>query len=320
MVKKKETISTISTIEEIPGVGAATVEKLNLAGYYDLMSVAVAAPGQLAEAAGVSEASARKMIQQARDNMNLGFESGPELIERREKIFRVSTGSVELDRVLGGGVESGSITEGFGCYGSGKSQMAHILAVNTLKQFPDSKVVFIDTEGTFRPERIKQLATHAGLDSVDVMNRCIVGIAYNSNHQMLLAEKAGEMLSSKKEDIKLIIVDSLTAHFRVEYLGRGTLATRQQTINRHMHILAKTAQVYNAIVFVTNQVMSTPDSRWGNPEAPIGGNIVGHNSVTRLYIRRSAKNTRKIKLIDSPHLKDDETVVEVTDAGFVDVK
>jgi len=308
----------ISELGDLDGVGEATVEKLNAAGYYDLMSIATSSPGQLSDVAGLSEAVARKMIQQARENLNLGFESGVQLVERREKVFRVSTGSTELDRVLGGGVESGSITEAFGQMGSGKSQLAHILVVNCLQMFPKSKVVFIDTEGTFRPERIKQLAKARKLDEEDVMKRTIVGIAQNSDHQMLLAEKAGEMMGAKTEDVKMIIVDSLTANFRVEYLGRGTLANRQQKINKHMHVLSKLATTYNCVAFVTNQMMSSPQA-YGISELPIGGNIVGHNSCTRMWMKRSSKNTRKIKLIDSPHLKDDEVTIGVVEEGFVDI-
>src|SRR3989338_7448435 len=162
------------SIQDLPGVGAATAEKLEQAGYKDLLSVAVATISELVEIAGVSEAVGRKMINAARDSMKMGFETGLDVLKRRELVQKLSTGSQNFDTMMQGGFETGAITECFGEFGSGKTQIGHILAVNTLKEDPDAAVVYIDTENTFRPERIQQFALGAGLDAHDGLNRIIV--------------------------------------------------------------------------------------------------------------------------------------------------
>ena len=312
------------TIKDLPGVGAATAEKLEASGYVDMLSVAVASPGELVDTAGVSEAVARKMIQAAREALDMGFESGEELLKRRAKVVKTTTGSTAFDELLGGGFESGAISEAFGQYGSGKTQIAHILAVRT--QLPKDKggcggeVVYIDTEGTFRPERIIQIANGLGLDATKVLKNIKVARAYNSDHQMLLAERVDDLIKKQGINIKLIIIDSLTAHFRAEFIGRGTLAERQQKLNRHMHSLIKLADMHNATVYVTNQVMSKPDQFFGDPTEAIGGHIVAHNSTFRIYLRKGKKGSRVAKLIDSPNLPDGECGFFVTETGLKDLK
>jgi DNA repair protein RadA len=316
--KKKEEL----TIYDLPGVGAATAEKLTESGYNDLLSIAVASPGELVEVAGVGEAVARKMINFARNSLDMGFESGDELLRKRENIIKITTGSKNFDRLLGGGFETGGISECFGEFGASKSQIAHVLAVTV--QLPKEKggadggAIFIDGESTFRPERIIQIAKAAGMDPQQVLKKIKVARAFNSDHQMLLAEKTEELI--KENNIKLIIVDSLTSHFRADFTGRGQLADRQQKLNKHMHTLMKLAQKYNICIYVTNQVMSRPDVFFGDPTAAIGGNIVGHNSQTRVYLRKGKKGTRVAKLIDSPHLPDGEAAFMVTEDGLKDVE
>ncbi|MBI4983564.1 DNA repair and recombination protein RadA, partial [Candidatus Woesearchaeota archaeon] len=177
-------MSEVKKIHDLPGVGAATAEKLESAGYRDLMSVAVATLGELIETAGVSEAVARKMINAARDSMKMGFESGTDVLKRREEVSKISTGSSAFDELMGGGFETAAITECFGEFGCGKTQIAHALAVNVLKADPDAYAVFIDTENTFRPERIQQLAKGAGISPEEALNRIMVARAFNYDHQM----------------------------------------------------------------------------------------------------------------------------------------
>ncbi len=315
LVLKMEKMS----IQDLPWVGAATAEKLEQAGYKDLLSVAVATISELVEIAGVSEAVGRKMINAARDGMKMGFETGLDVLKRRELVQKLSTGSQNFDTMMQGGFETGAITECFGEFGSGKTQIGHILAVNTLKEDPDASVVYIDTENTFRPERIQQFALGAGLDTQDALNRIMVARAYNSDHQMLLAEKVESLMSEQGKKIRLVVVDSLTSHFRAEFIGRGTLAERQQKLNRHMHTLSKLANTNNICVYVTNQVMARPDQFFGDPTAAIGGHVVGHASTFRIYLRKGKKGTRVAKLIDAPNIADSECCFEVTESGLRDV-
>jgi len=316
---KKELKMEKLTIQDLPGVGAATAEKLETAGFRDLMSIAVSTIGELSEAAGVSESVGRKMINAARDSMKMGFETGTDVLKKRELVNKISTGSMGFDTLMGGGFETGAITECFGEFGSGKTQIGHLLAVNTLKQNPESTVVYIDTENTFRPERIQQLALGAGLDQDDALRRIMVARAYNSDHQMLLTEKVDSLITEQGKDVKLVVIDSLTSHFRAEFIGRGTLAERQQKLNRHMHMLAKIASSHNICVYVTNQVMAKPDQFFGDPTTSIGGHIVAHASTFRVYLRKGKKGSRVAKLIDAPNLADGECCFEVQEGGLRDI-
>ncbi len=311
------------TVSDLPGVGAATAEKLREGGFETLMSIAVASPGEITELAGVGEPAARKIINFARKELNVGFESGEDLLKRAEKIKRIITGSKELDRLLGGGLETGTITEMYGAFASGKSQIAHQLAVNT--QLTEDKgglngmVVFVDTESTFRVQRIKQLAEAKGLDYKKVLSNIKVARAFNSDHQMMLIEKIGDLIIKEKLPIKLVIVDSLMSLFRSEYIGRGRLSERQQKLNKHIHALQKLGDVHNVAVYVTNQVMSKPDMFFGDPTAPIGGNIVAHGMNPRIYLRKGKKGTRVAKLVDSSYLAEDEVLFKITERGIDDV-
>ncbi len=307
-----------STITDLPGVGAATAEKLAAAGFDNLMSIAVSSLGQLVEASGVSEAVARKMIQTARDALDMGFESGEEVLKRRERVQKIKTGSKAIDAMLGGGFETGAITECFGEFGSGKTQIGHLLATRAQLDDPEAIVVYIDTENTFRPERIRELAEGVKLDPEKVLRNIQVAKAYNSDHQMLLAEKIEELIKKQNMKVRVIIVDSLTAHFRAEFIGRGTLADRQQKINKHMHSLMKLADTYNILVYVTNQVMAKPDMFFGDPTQAIGGHIVAHASTFRIYLRKGKKGSRVAKLIDSPNLPESEACFMVTKEGLID--
>ncbi|MFH0868340.1 MAG: DNA repair and recombination protein RadA [Candidatus Woesearchaeota archaeon] len=307
------------TLSDLPGVGPATIEKLELVGYNDLMSVAVATPGELIDATGMTDAAAKKIIAAARASLDMGFESGEDVLVRRSKVLKISTGSKAFDVLVGGGFESAALTECYGEYGSGKTQVGHTLAVNCQKQYPGSTVVYIDTENTFRPERIEQLSKGAGLEPMDVLKNIKVARAFNTDHQMLLAEKVEDLIKKQGLDVKLVVVDSLTAHFRAEYIGRGTLAERQQKINRHMRDLAKLAHIYNLCVYVTNQVMARPDTFFGDPTQAIGGHIVGHASTFRVYLRKGKKGSRVAKLVDSPNMPEGEASFYVETSGLKDI-
>ena len=313
MAKKDDMVIT-----DLPGVGAATADKLVAAGYDDLLSIAVSSIGQLVEASGVSESVARKMIQAARDGLDMGFQSGIDLLKKRDTVIKIKTGSQAFDEMMQGGFETGAITECFGQYGSGKTQIGHVLACSVQKDDPESIAVYIDTENTFRPERIAQFAKGFELDPEQTLNNIKVARAFNSDHQMLLAEKVEDLIKNG-EKVRMVIVDSLTAHFRAEFVGRGTLAERQQKINKHMHTLAMLADKYNVCIYVTNQVMSKPDAFFGDPTEAIGGNIVGHNSTFRIYLRRGKKNTRVAKLVDSPNIPDSECAFSIGENKLEDI-
>ncbi len=320
--EKKTETSGEKKLGDLPGIGPAAIAKLEAAGIFDLMGLAVISPSELAEMAGLGGAAARKAIQAARKMMDLGFIDGFEYSKKRKDISYITLGSVNLDNLLGGrGIESKAITEVFGAYGSGKTQLGLCLAVNV--QLPkekggsNGKAVYIDTEGTFRPERINQLSEKYGANPDKVLKNIFVARAFNSDHQVLLVDKISEMIKNG-EQIKLVVIDSLTAHFRAEFSGRGQLADRQQRLNRYLHNLMKLAEQHNLAIFVTNQVMSNPAMMFGDPTTAIGGNIVGHASTFRIYLRRGRKGSRVAKLIDSPNLPDNETIFFISQTGLND--
>ena len=318
---KEDDDKKTNDISELPGVGPATAEKLREAGYTDMMSIAVASPKDLAEAADLGDAVAIKIITAARKMADVGgFETGDVIADRRSKVGKITTGSKAVDELLGGGIETQAITEFYGEFGCGKTQFMHQLAVNVQLPQEDGglggEVIVIDTENTFRPERIVQMAEAIDLDPKEALARIHVARAFNSHHQMLLAEKAMEL--AKTKNIKLLIVDSLTAHFRAEYIGRGTLADRQGKLNKFMHDILRFGDLNNAAIAVTNQVHAKPDAFFGDPTRPIGGHIVGHTATFRMYLRKSKGNKRIVRLIDSPHLPEGEAVISVMEEGIRD--
>ena len=308
-------------IEDLPGVGPATAEKLREAGFDELLALAVMSPADLAEQAELGEAVAGKIINAAKKMANIGgFVSGVALLDRRREVQKLSSKVQSIDDLLGGGFETQALVEVYGAFGSGKTQIGHQLAVNCTMPLEDGgfdgDVFYIDTEDTFRPERITQMARGHGLDPDAVLSRIHVARAYNSAHQMLLAEEIKRM--SKGLNVKMIIVDSLTSHFRAEFIGRGMLANRQQKLNRHLKDLKQLADVNNALVLVTNQVHSKPDAMWGDPTKPIGGHVLAHASTFRLYLRKAKGGRRIARLVDSPNLPDGECVYQVTQEGLRD--
>jgi DNA repair protein RadA len=308
-------------IEDIPGVGPATAEKLKEMGFHTVESLATATVKELTQA-GVGEKQSAKVIAEARDTLALSFIRADELIKMRQNVRRLSTGSKQLDELLGGGLETQTITEFYGEYGVGKSILCHQLAVNV--QLPEEKgglngsALYIDTENTFRPEWIVRMAKSLGLDPVETAKNIVYSEAFNSDHQILLLEKADKVIHENK--VKLIIVDSLTAHFRSEYLGREMLAERQQKLNSHLHRLVRLSRAFNACAVVTNQVMSKPDQFFAMAVEAVGGHIVSHTSHTRIFLRRTASGPVRIcRLVSSPYLPEGERIFKITEEGIKDI-
>jgi len=308
-------------IEDIPGVGPATAEKLKEMGFHTVESLATATIKELTQA-GVGEKQSAKVIAEARDSLALSFIRADELIKMRQNVRRLSTGSKQLDELVGGGLETQTITEFYGEYGVGKSILCHQLAVNV--QLPEEKgglngsALYIDTENTFRTEWIVRMANSLGMDPVQTAKNIIYSEAFNSDHQILLLEKADKIIQENK--VKLIIVDSLTSHFRSEYLGREMLAERQQKLNSHLHRLVRLSRAFNACAVVTNQVMSKPDQFFAMAVEAVGGHIVSHTSHTRVFLRRTASGPVRIcRLISSPYLPEGERIFKITEEGIKDI-
>ncbi|MGC8899004.1 MAG: DNA repair and recombination protein RadA [Candidatus Micrarchaeia archaeon] len=318
--EKDEKYKVIEDLEDLPGIGEATAEKLRQAGYTQVEQIATANPYELNEVAEVGVEAAKKAIEAAKKAIEVDFETAWAMLERRQGIGRITTGSKKLDELLGGGIESQSLTEFFGKFASGKSQVGFQLCVNA--QLPPEngglggKVIFIDSESTFRPDRVKQMAESVGLDPKTTLENIFVQKAENSDHQILLVEKADQLI--KNENVKLLIIDSLTSHFRADYIGRGALGERQQKLNQHVHKLQKLADKHNIAVYFTNQVMDNPAIMFGDPTMPIGGHVLAHAATYRIYLRKSKDDKRIARLVDSPNLPEREVVFKVTAEGIKD--
>jgi DNA repair protein RadA len=307
-------------LEDLPGVGEITAEQLRAGGFSEFSTIAAALPHELAEIAGMSVESAKKAIEASKTMVEIGFETADTVFERRKSITRIKTGSTALDELLGGGIETMAITEMYGKFSSGKSQLGFQLVVNVQKPVDQGglggRVLFVDTEATFRPERIVQIAEAQGMDTQAVLKNILVARAENSDHQIILVEKAEELIEAN--NIKLIVIDSLTSHFRADYLGRASLSERQQKLNKHVHMLQKLAEKHNLAVYVTNQVMDNPGILFGDPTTPIGGHVLAHMSTYRLYVRKSKDDKRIARLVDSPNMPEGEAVFKVTPKGVGD--
>lgn len=307
------------------GISGADCKKLQEAGFYTVESVVYAPRKKLCDVKGISEQKADKIQLEAMKLVPTGFTTATEMHLKRSQIIQVTTGSKELDKLLNGGIETGSITELFGEFRTGKSQLCHTLAVTC--QLPidnggaEGKCLYIDTEGTFRPERLLAVADRYGLQGSDVLDNVAYARAYNSDHQMTLLTQAAAMMSESR--YALVIVDSATACYRTDYSGRGELSARQMHLAQFLRALLKLADEFGVAVVLTNQVVAQVDGAAmfnADPKKPIGGNIMAHASTTRLYLRKGRGEQRICKIYDSPCLPEGEAVFAINADGIGDVK
>ncbi len=312
-------------LDSLEGVGPVTTKRLTDAGIHNIMDLLVRGPVDVAEITGMDKETAEKIVNKARQQLveegliAKDFVNATEIYKRRQDIGKISTGTSCLDLLFDGGIETQALTEVYGEFGSGKTQFCHTMCVNVQKPKEegglDGGVLYIDTENTFRPERIVTIAKTQNLDPEKILERIIVARAYNSAHQILILQEAGPVI--EENNIKLVIVDSAVGLFRAEYLGRGTLSERQQKLNKFVHLLVRTAETYNCAALATNQVMSSPDTFFGDPTRPIGGNVVAHTSTYRVYFKKSGKK-RIARMVDSPHHPESEVIFTLTEAGVSD--
>ena len=309
-------------LKDISGVGSAIAEKLINAGFTSAEALAVAPIKELMDKAGLPFGTSSKISDAARQMMRPDFMTAKELWELRSKMQRLTTGCRALDELLGGGVETQAITEFWGEYASGKSQLC--MRLSTIVQQPEDsgglsgKALFIDTEGTFSPQRIYQISESNGYDPEETLDNIIYARCYNSDHQQLIVDHAFKLCQEEK--IKLVVVDSLTSHWRADYVGRENLSERQQKLNAHLHKLLRLSEALNLAVVVTNQVQANPSAFFGNPNRPAGGHVVAHACTHRIELRKSKGNLRIARITDSPYLPNNEAQFLITEKGVEDVK
>ena len=312
-------------IADLPGVGPATKAKLEGGGITTILDLAASTTNELVDNLNITEETAHNLVFEAqkllkeRGLLEKDLVSANELFARRAKMLRCTTFSQNLDDLLAGGIETQAVTEFYGEYGSGKTQICHTVCVAS--QLPVDKMglggaaLYIDTESTFRPERVAQIAKSRELDVESILNNIHVAKIYNASHLELIVRAMGGMI--QQNNIKLVIVDSIISLHRAEFLGRGSLSERQQKLNAIMHRLKRISEIYNVAVIITNQVQATPDTFFGDPTKAAGGNVIGHASTYRIYLRKAGQE-RKAIMIDSPMHPYGDTNFIVTERGVSD--
>ncbi|MEM2001537.1 MAG: DNA repair and recombination protein RadA [Candidatus Methanomethylicaceae archaeon] len=308
-------------LEDLDGIGSSTAEKLRRAGINSVKELAAISVRELLERSELGEGKAEEATKNARDLVLPKVVSAREFLERRKNMQRLTTGSKNIDRLLEGGLEPG-ITELIGAYGTGKTQLCLQLCV-TVQLTANSgglngSAFYIDTEDTFKPERLLQIVKRFGVEDDRLLDGVYCFRAINSDHQFEGLREAVRYI--KEKSVKLLIVDSLTSHFRSEYPGRENLVLRQQRLNSFMHALQRLVSIYDVIVVVTNQVLDVPEVIPGaRPARPVGGNIVAHGSTFRLWLER-AKGMTRVTCIDSPKHARGTTYVVLTEGGVEDAE
>lgn len=312
------------------GITSGDIKKLIESGFHTVESIAYATRKTLCTVKGISEGKADKLVEAAGKLVPMGFITATEMHKSRQEVIQITTGSKELDKLLDGGIETGSITEIFGEFRTGKTQLCHTLCVTC--QLPvsgggvwnggEGKALYIDTEGTFRPERLLGIAEKYGLDGEHVLDNVAYARAYNSDHQSQLLMQASAMMSESR--FSLLIVDSATALYRTDFSGRGELSARQMHLARFLRSLQRLADEFGVAVVITNQVVAQVDGGMfaggGEQKKPIGGNIMAHASTTRLSLRKGRGENRICKIYDSPNLPESECTFSINADGIGDPK
>uniref|UniRef100_A0A8C5QRD0 Meiotic recombination protein n=1 Tax=Leptobrachium leishanense TaxID=445787 RepID=A0A8C5QRD0_9ANUR len=295
------------------GINVADIKKLKLVGICTVKGIQMTTKKALCNIKGLSEAKVEKIKEATNKVIEPGFLTAFEYSVKRKMVFRLSTGSQEFDKLLGGGIESMAITETFGV-------TAQLPGSNG---YTGGKVIFIDTENTFRPDRLRDIADRFGVDHDAVLDNVLYARAYTSEHQMDLLDYVAAKFHEEAGVFKLLIIDSIMALFRVDFSGRGELAERQQKLAQMLSRLQKISEEYNVAVFVTNQMTADPGATMtfqADPKKPIGGHILAHASTTRICLRKGRGELRIAKIYDSPEMPENEATFAITGGGINDAK
>ena len=305
----------------LKGTTWSTVQKVVASGINTVGDLARQTPTTLNAQSGVGADTCEKYIKLALDMINEGYITGEQLWDRIKTRLKLTTGSIAVDLILGGGIEEQTTTEVSGENGSGKTQLMHMLAINAQLPVGDGglggKVVWIDTENTFRPDRIAEICEARGYDTLTTLRGILYEEPYHAIHQLAIIAKLPKLCQD--HNIRLVIVDSMMAHLRSEYIGRATLARRQNILGDMLQRLGKIAGNHKLTVVYTNQVMDKP-TQYGDPQKAIGGHVMGHASTLRLHIRKGRQGIRFMELKKSPYLPEQEALFNITEKGVVDTE
>jgi DNA repair protein RadA len=321
------------TLESLHGVNQHLITKLQGAGIQSISDLAAKTASELLEdyysnydedARGIDEETISNLVIKAKQkliddgHLHKEFSNAEDMLEVRKRLIRFTSGSQDFDLFLGGGIETQALTEIAGEFGSGKSQLCYTICVTANGGSPDNGIIFVDTENTFRAERIHQIAESRGLDAEEIMKKIFVCRIYYSAHLEAVVRSLAKYIEQYKA--RLVIIDSIISLHRAEFSGRETLAERQQRLNIILHKLIRLAEIYNVAVVYTNQVQAQPDNLFGgNSMIAAGGNIMAHASTYRIFLRKAGHN-RIATMLDSPYHAYSQVKFTIGEQGIEDLE
>jgi DNA repair protein RadA len=321
------------TLESLHGINRHLITKLQGAGIQSISDLATTTASEFLEeyysnydenSPGIDMETISQLIIKAKQKLiedgliSKEFSTAEDILEVRKNLVRFTTGSRDFDLFLDGGVETQALTEIAGEFGSGKSQLCYTICVTANTESPDNGIIFVDTENTFRAERIHQIAESRGLDAEEIMKKIFVCRIYYSAHLEALIRSLAKSIEQYKA--RLVIIDSIISLHRAEFAGRETLAERQQRLNTILHKLIRLAEIYNVAVVYTNQVQAQPDNLFGgNSMIAAGGNIMAHASTYRIFLRKAGHN-RIATMIDSPYHAYSQVKFTIGEQGIEDLE
>lgn len=288
-----------------------------------IMALAATPPDEVVRRCEINRSSAVRAVNQARKILGMGEPiTAAELLEEKMIKPKITTSSQQLDDILGGGITVGAITEFSGAFATGKTQLAFQLCINVQKPIEEGglegKALFIDTENTFAPARVAEMICSFTDDPKRFLENIYISRAYNADHQIQIAEKADKII--ERNEIRLIIIDSMASHFRAEFPGKDNLPRRQQMLMAHAETLQRLAESYELAVMTTNQILSNPDSIFSGTSnlEPALGFAWGHRPTHRILLRKSRGTIRIARIFDSPELAEREAIFHITPQGIRD--
>jgi DNA repair protein RadA len=313
---------TFMELTDLKAIKPRQVKLLQDNGIDTVEALAMSMPADITGIDGMSDKAAKTLVWNARDELQMC--TFKKVSDIHEDFQYIHTGSKNFDAILGGGLSTGRITEVYGAFKSGKTNLGHTLCVTT--QLPKEKgglggtVLYIDTENTFSKAKIERIAKRFGLSMEQALKNIYHARAYSTDHQLQMIKAAEKAI--KENNAKLIIVDSLTALMRAEYVGIGMLAPRQAILNKIIHDLSRVAETENIAVLVTNQVAVVMKGTFSANDA-IGGNIVAHGCHYRVQFKTSgfqanASLERTATVVDAPDVPPNSATFYITEAGISD--
>jgi DNA repair protein RadA len=321
-----------SSLESLQGVNQLLLDKLERAGIQSISDLATKTVSELLEdynsnyddSRGIDEETISNLVMRAKRKLiedgllQKEFSTAEDILEVRKNLIKFTSGSQAFDLFLGGGIETQALTEIAGEFGSGKSQLCYTICVTANGGSPDNGIIFVDTENTFRAERIHQIAESRGLDAEEIMKKIFVCRIYYSAHLEAVIRTLAKSIEQYKA--RLVIIDSIISLHRAEFAGRETLAERQQRLNIILHKLIRLAEIYNLAVVYTNQVQAQPDILFGgNSMIAAGGNIMAHASTYRIFLRKAGHN-RIATMLDSPYHAYSQVKFTIGEQGIEDLE